>query len=122
MKVPVISIVDDDPSYRKATANLVRSLGYVTASFASAEEFLQADEARETDCLITDLQMPGMTGLDLQSHLMSEGRRLPIIFVSAFPEAKTRTQALAAGAIDFLGKPFSDEMLITSLNQALAGR
>jgi FixJ family two-component response regulator len=120
MKVPVISIVDDDESVRKATTNFVRSLGYVATTFASAQEFLAADCARDTDCLITDLQMPGMTGLELQTRLIADGHRLPIIFISAFPEAKARGQALAAGAIAFLDKPFSDDKLITHLNEALA--
>jgi len=103
MQVPVISIVDDDESFRRATTNFVRSLGYTAATFASAEEFLQADAAGRSDCLITDLQMPGMTGLELQTRLTAEGHRLPIIFISAFPEMKARAQALAAGAAAFLG-------------------
>jgi FixJ family two-component response regulator len=122
MKVPVISIVDDDESFRRATTNFVRSLGYTAATFSSAEEFLQADGARRTDCLITDLQIPGMTGLELQTRLTAEGHRMPIIFISAFPEMKARAQALAAGAAAFLDKPFNDDTLITCLSQALAAR
>jgi FixJ family two-component response regulator len=122
MKVPVISIVDDDESFRRATTNFVRSLGYTAATFASAEEFLSADAVRRTDCLITDMQMPGMTGLELQTRLTAEGHRLPIIFISAFPEVRARAQALAAGAAAFLDKPFNDDKLITCLSRALAAR
>jgi FixJ family two-component response regulator len=122
MKIPVISIVDDDDSFRKAATSFIRSLGYVATAFASAEDFLQAGPIEETDCLITDVQMPGMTGFELQSQLLARGHRLPIIFISAFPEMKARGHALAAGAIGFLDKPFNDEKLITCLNEALATR
>ena len=121
MKVPVISIVDDDASFRGAVARFIRSLGFIVAVFPSAEEFLEAGPIRETDCLITDVQMPGMTGFELQTQLRARGHDLPIIFISAFPE-KARGQAMAAGAIGFLDKPFNDEKLITCLNQALAAR
>jgi FixJ family two-component response regulator len=118
----VIAIVDDDESFRRATASFVRSLGYVAAAFASGEAFLQSDRLDEADCLITDVQMPGMTGLELQSRLRGQGKRLPIIFVTAFPELKARGQALADGAVAFLGKPFNDQKLITCLNEALTAR
>ena len=121
MKVPVISIVDDDESFRKATVNFVRSLGYAASAFSSAEEFLQGEHARDSDCLITDLQMPGMSGLELQSRLAAAGNSLPIIFVSAFAEMKARQQALAAGAVEFLDKPLRDERL-TSCLAALLGQ
>ena len=122
MNVPVISIVDDDESFRKATVNFVRSLGYAASAFSSAEEFLQAGHARDSDCLITDLQMPGMSGLELQSRLAAAGRSLPIIFVSAFPEVQARQQALAAGAVDFLDKPLHDERLTSCLTALLGPR
>lgn len=122
MKVPVISIVDDDESFRKAATSFIQSLGYIAAAFASAEEFLEMGPINETDCLISDVQMPGMTGFELQTRLLAQGQRLPIIFVSAFPEMEGRGQAMAAGAIGFLDKTFSDETLITFLNQALAAR
>jgi len=118
-KVPVIAIVDDDESFRRATTSFVRSLGYGTAAFDSAEAFLKSDRVSETDCLITDVQMPGMTGIELQGRLIAQGHSLPIIFITAFPEIKARTQALAAGAVGFLSKPFNDENLITCLNEAL---
>jgi FixJ family two-component response regulator len=89
--------------------------------FASAEEFLKSSRLNDADCAISDVQMPGMNGIELQDKLIAQGHRLPIIFVTAFPEIKSRAQALAAGAICFLGKPFSDEELITCLNKALPG-
>jgi FixJ family two-component response regulator len=89
--------------------------------FASAEEFLKSSRLHETDCAVSDVQMPGMNGIELQDQLIAQGYRLPIIFVTAFPEMKARARALAAGAICFLGKPFSDEQLITCLNKAVPG-
>jgi FixJ family two-component response regulator len=118
----VISVVDDDESVREAIKGFIRSLGYVAATFASAEEFLKSERVHETACLITDVQMPGMSGIELQSRLIAKGHRLPIIFITAFPEAKARAQALAAGALGFLSKPFSDEKLISYLDEALARR
>jgi FixJ family two-component response regulator len=120
LKVPVIAIVDDDESFRRATTSFVRSLGYGTAAFDSAEAFLRSDRVSDTDCLITDVQMPGMTGIELQGRLLEQGHSLPVIFITAFPEMKQRAQALAAGAVGFLAKPFNDQNLITCLNEALA--
>ena len=119
-KVPVISIVDDDESVRVATKDLVRSLGYATATFSSAEEFLRSSRLDDTACLITDLQMPGMSGLELQRRLLARGCSLPIIFMTAFPEARSRAQALAAGALGFLSKPLDDELLVSYLGEALS--
>ena len=119
-QVPVISIVDDDEFVRDATKELVRSLGYDTATFASAEEFLISNRIDDTACLITDLQMPGMSGLELQSWLLARGCRLPIIFMTAFPEAPARAQALAAGALGFFSKPLDDEVLVHCLYQAVS--
>jgi FixJ family two-component response regulator len=115
----MISIVDDDESVREATKGLVRSLGYRAATFGSAEEFLRSERVHETSCLIADVQMPGLSGLELQSHLIAEGRPTPMIFVTAFPEARVRTQALEAGAFGFLSKPFDEENLIACLEKAL---
>ena len=120
-KVPVISIVDDDEAVRVATKDLVRSLGYATETFASAEEFLRSNRIDDTACLITDLQMPGMSGLELQKRLRARGCSLPIIFMTAFPEARARAQALAAGALGFLSKPVDDEALVAYLGDALSG-
>jgi len=116
----MISIVDDDESVREATKGLVRSLGYVAATFASSEEFLNSDLLNDTSCLITDVQMPGLNGLELQSRLIAMGRRIPVIFVTAFPQEQVRLRALKAGAIGFLSKPFSDDNLIHCLDRAIA--
>jgi FixJ family two-component response regulator len=116
----VISIVDDDASFRRATARLVRSLGHAVAAFASAEEFLKSDRIGETACLISDVQMPGMSGLELQGRLLAQGVRLPVIFITAYPESNAREQALASGALGFLNKPFNEDNLIACLDQALA--
>ena len=119
MKVPLISIVDDDEPTRDATEALIRSLGYSVATFASAEEYLRSDCAESSSCLITDLQMPGMSGADLQDRLIADGCHMPIIFMTAFSEEKTRARVLGAGALGFLSKPFSDESLIRWLDKAL---
>jgi FixJ family two-component response regulator len=115
----VISIVDDDESVREATKGLIRSLGYDAATFASAEEYLQSDYVSESDCLITDLHMSGMSGADLQDRLIADGRRIPMIFMTAYSEEKVRVRVLEAGAFGFLRKPFDDEHLIECLNRAL---
>lgn len=120
-KVPVISIVDDDESVREATKALIRSLGYATATFASAEEYLRSDRVRDTLCLITDVQMPGMSGVELQDRLIADGQRTPVIFMTAFPEEDIRARVLGAGAFGFLSKPFNDECLIDCLDEALKG-
>ena len=119
---PVIAIVDDDESFRHATISFIRSLGYSAAAFPSADAFINSNVVENTDCLITDVQMPGMSGIELQSHLIAQGHRVPVIFVTAFPEMEARGHALRAGAIGFLGKPFGDENLISCLNKALLGR
>ena len=98
LRDPVISIIDDDEAVRVATENLVRSLGFGASTFASAEEFLQSARLHDTSCLITDVQMPGMTGVELQSYLLEQGHDLPIIFITAFPEERVRERADAACA------------------------
>jgi FixJ family two-component response regulator len=118
----VISVIDDDMSARRATARLLHSLGHEVASFASAEEFLESGRLDETACVVSDVRMPGMSGVELQSRLRAEGRRLPIIFISAYPESSARSRALAAGAVAVLDKPFSDDELICCIDQALAPR
>lgn len=119
MDSPVISIIDDDPSVRKATDGLVRSLGYRSLTFASAEDFLESDHIDDTSCVITDVQMPGLSGVELQSVLIARGARLPIIFITAFPEDRVRRSVLEAGAIGFLSKPFEEAVLIEHLQAAL---
>jgi FixJ family two-component response regulator len=115
----MIAIVDDDESVRETTKGLVRSLGYAATAFASAEDFLRSDRLHDASCLISDVQMPGLTGVELQDRLAAAGNRMPIIFITAFPEERIRTRALAAGAHGFLAKPFSDESLIGCLDKAL---
>jgi FixJ family two-component response regulator len=119
LKAPVISIIDDDESVREATKGLIRSLGCNAAAFASAEEYLRSDCVSDSACLITDLNMPGMSGADLQDRLIADGRRVPMIFITAFSDEKVRVRVLDAGAFGFLRKPFDDEQLIECLNKAL---
>ena len=109
-------------SVREAISALVRSLGYAVATFASAEDFLESDRVDDTSCLITDVQMPGLSGVELQSRLIADGRHMPIIGVTAHPEESIRTEMLRAGAIGFLSKPFNDECLIDCLTTALKSR
>jgi FixJ family two-component response regulator len=118
----VISIVDDDPSVREAMRGLVRSLGFEAVAFPSAEDFLQSEQIDETTCLITDVQMPGLSGVELQSHLITRGSAVPIIFVTASPERRIEAQVRSAGAVGFLNKPFDDKTLIECLNRALGCR
>jgi FixJ family two-component response regulator len=117
--VAVISIIDDDASVRVATHRLVRSLGYIAHTFASAEEFLRSSQLTDTSCVIADVHMPGMSGIELQNLLQTQGHRLPIIFITAFPEASVRAQALEAGAACFLSKPFDARTLIKYVDAAV---
>ena len=118
-KVPVISIIDDDASVRVATNNLLRSLGYTVHAFSSAEEFLRSVHLNDTSCVIADIQMPAMSGVELQTFLLSEGHRVPFIFITAFPDETIRARALRAGAICFLTKPFDGGALVGCLDIAL---
>lgn len=120
-KIPVVSIIDDDRSVRKATDRLVRSLGFIAYTFASADEFLKSPHVSHTSCLIVDVRMPNMTGLQLQSVLLGKGLKTPMIFITAFPEESDRATALEAGAVDFLSKPFDGKTMIKSLAAALKG-
>jgi FixJ family two-component response regulator len=117
--VALITIVDDDEEMREATKGLLRSLGYQAAAFSSAEEFLQSDSLDDTACLIADVQMPGLSGIDLRGRLIARGVKMPTIFITAFPEEGTRTRAMTAGAVGYLGKPFSEESLLRCLDSAL---
>jgi FixJ family two-component response regulator len=117
----MISIVDDDESVRESTKALVRSFGYAARTFPSVEEFL-CSNLDDTSCLILDVQMKGLSGIELQERLIGEGRRTPIIFVTAVSDERIRTQVLQAGAIDILNKPFSDERLASCLDSAVANR
>jgi FixJ family two-component response regulator len=117
--MPTIAIIDDDASVRNAAGALLRSLGYVTAKYGSAEEFLDSGRVTDTACILTDVKMPGMGGIELQDHLMAQGRKLPIIFMTAFPEEHARSRALAAGARGFLVKQFAEKSLIDCITSAL---
>jgi FixJ family two-component response regulator len=115
----MISIVDDDESVREATKGLVRALGYNVTTYASAEDFLSSSQVNETSCVITDVQMPGVSGVELQSRLKTDGNSTPVIFITAFPDEGLRTRVLAAGAFGYLSKPFNEECLIDCLDNAL---
>ena len=114
----LISIVDDDESVRRTTKLLVESFGYRAAVFESAETFLNSGQLCDTACLVVDVQMPGMNGLQLQSHLAAEGCFIPIIFITAYGDQESRRRALQAGAVAFLDKPFSDEQLLKNIRSA----
>jgi FixJ family two-component response regulator len=118
---PVISVVDDDESIRVATKNLVRSLGFNVRTFASAEDFLLSDCLRGTSCVIADVHMPGLNGVELQSLLKARGHHIPIIFITAFPEERIRSRALRSGAVGFISKPFHAQALIECIDTALKG-
>ena len=115
----LIAIIDDDASVRATTDSLVRSFGYVVHTFASAEAFLQSSRLDDFECVITDVQMPGMSGVQLQDHLRAQGSRVPFVFFTAFPDEKTRAQALAAGAVCYLTKPFDGDSLVQCFQNAL---
>lgn len=117
---PLISIVDDDDALRSSTENLIRSAGFRTQGFSSAEAFLSANGLGETACLILDLRLPGINGLDLQTHLNSNNRRIPTIFITAHGDETWRTRALAAGALAFLQKPFYEQDLLDAIDAALS--
>ena len=121
-KIPediVISVVDDDISVRRSTRRLLRSSGFRAEAFASAEEFLDSKSAAETACLILDLRMPGMNGLELQRRLSQNGHRVPIVFLSAHASEEDERAALRAGAVRFLRKPTSKEALLGAIRDAL---
>jgi FixJ family two-component response regulator len=120
--MPMISIVDDDESVRDATKSLLRSSGYTAQSFSSAEEFLQSAPIEEIDCLVTDVQMPGLSGVELQDRLLSDGHDVPTIFISAFPNPRLERQVLKSGAIAYLRKPFKEEELLEHIGAALKRR
>jgi FixJ family two-component response regulator len=118
-KSKMVAIVDDDDLMRAALLGLLKSAGLPAQAFASAEEFLKSGQQRDTACLITDIRMPGMSGLELQAHLNADHFRIPTIFITAHGDAKMRMQAMRAGAVEFLAKPFDDEALLESVQAAL---
>jgi FixJ family two-component response regulator len=117
----LIAIVDDDRSIQSALKDLMESAGLSARCFGSAEEFLEWNQRNQTASLVTDIRMPGMSGLDLQTKLQAEGSRIPIIFITAHGDEKMKMQAMKAGALGFLSKPFDDEVLLEKVRAALEG-
>jgi FixJ family two-component response regulator len=115
----MVAVVDDDESYRLALQRLLKSAGFSVQSFASAEDFMNCGQQHETGCLITDIRMPGMSGLDLQAKLNAEHCPIPIIFITAHGDEKLRLQAMRGGAVQFLAKPFDGAALLESVRIAL---
>jgi CheY-like chemotaxis protein len=118
-EIQKISIVDDDESVREALKSLLKSAGFKAEAFASAEEFLNSGHLPGTDCLILDVRMPGMSGVELQDFLTASDEGVPIVFISAHADEEARARALESGAIDFLQKPFSDEALLSAIDAAI---
>ena len=114
-----VAIIDDDELMRSALQGLLKEAGFTARAFGSAEEFLNSDEYRHAACLIADIRMPGMSGLDLQARLNGEGIKIPTIFITAHGDVRMRMQALRAGAVEFLTKPFDEEVLLDSVRAAL---
>ena len=117
----VVAIVDDDQSVLSALKDLFESAGFSAWCFGSAEEFLESDGRDGSSCLITDISMPGLSGLELQARLKAEGSRLPVIFITAHGDARMKAQAMKAGAVGFLTKPFNDEVLLDKVRAASEG-
>ena len=118
-KTKLVAIVDDDHSMRNAVGGLLKAVGFSSQAYASAEEFLQSGQQHQTSCLITDIRMPGISGLELQARLNAEHCRIPTIFITAHGDAQMRMRALRAGAVEFLSKPFDDEALLETVRAAL---
>ena len=115
----LVAILDDDDSVRTALQGLLKAVDLPAQAFATAEEFLKSGQQHQIACLIADIRMPGMSGLELQAKLKAERCRIPIIFITAHGDAKMRMQALRAGAVEFLEKPFDDQVLLESVRAAL---
>src|SRR5215472_4702670 len=118
-KRSLVSVVDDDESIRESLPDLLSEFGFAARAFSSAEAFLSSDCVEKTRCLILDVMMPGMTGLDLQQELTRRGQKIPVIFITARKEEAVRARAFKQGAVKFLNKPFSDTALLDALNAAL---
>ena len=116
---PLVSVVDDDESVRESLPDLLREFGFAATAFSSAKEFLLSDRVDQTKCLILDVAMPDMTGLELQQELNRRGQSIPIVFITGQRDEELRTQALKEGAMNFLHKPFSDTALLEALNMIL---
>jgi FixJ family two-component response regulator len=117
---PVISIVDDDASVRDGMVDLLSALGYIADAFDSTEDFLNAQRCHGTSCLIADVQLPGLSGLELHDHLVASGRAIPTILITAFPDEKDRARALSTGVSFYLTKPFEPDELLACIRAALA--
>lgn len=115
----LISVVDDDESMREAIRGLMKSLGYTAVAFASAEEFLSSCQIPRTSCLITDVQMPGITGLELHHRLLAAGKIIPTILITAYPDDSARERALGDGVVSYLSKPFDENDLLTCIRSSL---
>jgi FixJ family two-component response regulator len=115
----LISVIDDDESMREAIRGLMKSLGYTAEAFASAEEFLNSRQLSGTSCLIADVQMPGMTGLELHRHLMASGKAIPTILITAYPDDGVRERAVGAGVVCYLSKPFDADDLLACIRSSL---
>ena len=121
MQGPVISIIDDDASIRLAVERLLTSMGFAVDAFASANEFLGSPRLKDTFCIVADMEMPGMSGLELQDHLAVHGPNIPVIFITAFPEDRIRERAMKGGAVCFLSKPFDEAKLLECVKRTLMG-
>jgi len=119
VKAPLISVVDDDDSVRESLRGLLRSVRLGVEVFASAEEFLRSNRTNETDCLILDVRMAGIGGLELQRRLVYSNPEIPVIFITAHGDEELRSRVLKCGAVDFLFKPFSEEALLSAVHRAL---
>jgi FixJ family two-component response regulator len=120
-KEKMVAVIEDDDSYRAAVQRLLKSAGFPVLAFGSAEDFLNSGQQQETGCLIADIRMPGMSGLDLQAKLNAEHCPIPTIFITAHGDEKMRLQALRAGAVKFLTKPFDSGTLLDAVRVALQG-
>ena len=118
----LVSVVDDDESVRESLPDLLREFGFAAISFSSAEEFLSSDSVDETQCLVLDIAMPGMSGLDLQQQLEQSGQRIPIVFMTAHKDQAIQSRAFKHGAASLLLKPFSDTALFEAVKAALDGK
>lgn len=116
---PMIAIVEDDESVREATMSLIRAAGFELEAFPSADDFLQSEALRRTDCLVADVHMPGMSGLELHGRLLKSGSPIPTVLITAYPDEKVRRRALEAGVISYLTKPFDEQELLDCIRSAL---
>jgi len=122
MEKPVIVVVDDDPSVREGTTDLLNAMGFSTEAFESAEGFLNSEIRSHTSCLVADVQMPGMSGIELHKQLAASGTPIPTILITAFPDTRARTEALQVGVTCYLAKPFDEQAFLACIHLALEPR